>query len=699
MGVIKRLPEIVVNRIAAGEVVVRPANAVKELIENSLDAGATEIVVSVKNGGLDMIQIQDNGKGIYKDDLDLACERFTTSKLTNFEDLQSMQTYGFRGEALASISLVSKVTITSKPAEQQVAYQAKYLDGKVTAIRPSAGQNGTVITAEDLFHNCPSRRLTFKNQAEETARVADVVTKYAVFRPDVKFALRKGTTGSDFRTSGDGKRKTVITQLLGSHYAEDLLDIDYKNESLKFKLSGCFSRPTVSATSTAIQARKDRRKQFFIFINGRDVQCPLLKHGFEKVITDLTLVHSFVIVSLEMDPARIDVNVHPTKQNVIFLDEDLIVDDIASHIQELLGDFSNCDLNAGRQIRHELTSTQVTRIPSYSQNIMASKSASEESGPSQSQKKRVDHMNIRTDSKEQKINQFLTSSQESRCSLSDAVLIPVGSVEEDGAVNYTQTGNSCKRTFMFESLSNLRREICVETSQELRDLFKTISFVGCINAEHILVQYSTSLFMFNLRKITEELFYQILLFSFGNFGSVRLDNGGISVEKLFIHHAKKLTPEMIGNAADAALFLAREREMLNDLFSLTIEMRPSEEDENVEIPYLVGIPSIIDGYIPQLEGLPALVYDLISEIDWETEENCFKGVCVVLSKFFTIKEDFCEGTLLSGLGSKATWKAAIEDLFVPRLKTKLIPTNKLKNEGYINRLTDLHDLYKVFERC
>ncbi|VDM69289.1 unnamed protein product [Strongylus vulgaris] len=166
-------------------VVVRPANAVKELIENSLDADATEVTVTIKNGGLGLLQVQDNGKGIHKDDLDIVCERFTTSKLHKFEDLQSMQTYGFRGEALSSISHVAKVTITSKPADQQCAYQAKYIDGKPESIKASAGLNGTCIAAEDLFYNCPNRKKAFRNYADEANRIAEVVVRYAVHRPYV----------------------------------------------------------------------------------------------------------------------------------------------------------------------------------------------------------------------------------------------------------------------------------------------------------------------------------------------------------------------------------------------------------------------------------------------------------------------------------------------------------------------------------
>jgi len=185
-GRIVKLEETVVNRIAAGEVVQRPSAAIKEMLENCLDAGSTSITVTAKGGGLQLLQIQDNGHGIRVEDLGIVCERFTTSKLRSFEDLKTISTFGFRGEALASITHVAHVTITTKTADSACAYKAKYSDGKLVPLKqgdkpdpkPCAGVTGTTITVEDLFYNMQTRKQAFKNVNEQYQRILDVVTKY-----------------------------------------------------------------------------------------------------------------------------------------------------------------------------------------------------------------------------------------------------------------------------------------------------------------------------------------------------------------------------------------------------------------------------------------------------------------------------------------------------------------------------------------
>lgn len=210
---ILRLDEAVVNRIAAGEVIQRPANALKELLENCLDAKANSITVTVERGGLGMMQIADNGTGIRKEDLGIVCQRFTTSKLTKYEDLSSISTYGFRGEALASITHVANLSILTKTSDSACGFKCSYTDGKIIGKPQPLAANqvgeriseqflesienslflfqGTIITVRDLFYNVPTRKRALKSGSEEFHRVADVVTRYAVHNQGVAFTLKK----------------------------------------------------------------------------------------------------------------------------------------------------------------------------------------------------------------------------------------------------------------------------------------------------------------------------------------------------------------------------------------------------------------------------------------------------------------------------------------------------------------------------
>ena len=334
---IKKLDEAVVNRIAAGEVIQRPANALKEMIENSLDAKASSITVTVKSGGLKLLQIQDNGCGIRKEDMGIVCERFTTSKLTKFEDLSSIATYGFRGEALASISHVAHVTITTRTGESNCAFKASYSDGKLVPARPGlsadpkpcAGNKGTQITVEDLFYNVSTRRKALKSSGEEFAKIADVVSKYAIHNSGVAFTLKKqGENKADVRTTNGASILDNIRTIYGASVARELLEVSCDNQKYAFKMHGYISNANYSV----------KKLQFLFFINHRLVDSSALRKAIETLYEAYIpkSSHPFVYISLEIAPRNVDVNVHPTKHEVHFLHEDSIIEAIQKAFEEKL---------------------------------------------------------------------------------------------------------------------------------------------------------------------------------------------------------------------------------------------------------------------------------------------------------------------------------------------------------------------------
>ncbi|KAL0273065.1 UNVERIFIED_CONTAM: hypothetical protein PYX00_005828 [Menopon gallinae] len=258
---IKKLDDVVINRIAAGEVIQRPANAIKELLENSLDAKSTNIQITAKQGGLKFLQIQDNGTGIRKEDMGIVCERFTTSKLKTFEDLSGIATYGFRGEALASISHVAHLTIVTKTADSPIGYKASYEDGKLKGPpKAYATTDGTFITVEDLFYNIPTRRKALRSPNEEYAKIVDVVGKYAVHNHRVGFALKKqGELTSDIKTTPNSTVTDNIRLIFGNAVAKDLLEIKSSDDVLKCELTGQISNVNYS----------NKKLIFLLFINNR----------------------------------------------------------------------------------------------------------------------------------------------------------------------------------------------------------------------------------------------------------------------------------------------------------------------------------------------------------------------------------------------------------------------------------------------
>ncbi|KAF8357185.1 mlh-1 [Pristionchus pacificus] len=675
MGVIQQLPEDVVRKIAAGEVIVRPANAVKELIENSLDAGATEITVTIKEGGMTLLQVKDNGTGIYKDDLPLVCERFATSKLRSIDDLSRMTTFGFRGEALASIAMVSSLNVTSKRRDAPCAYQIAYKNGAMTGrIRPSAGGDGTTITVDGLFEASESRRAALKNHAEESARVIDIVAKYAVHRPDVSFIVMRDERGCDLRSLGTGKREDVLGVLYGDELCKEALVLRLNDPTLHFEMEGIMASPYSIHSAEAKDSKRKRNKQFVLFINNRPVSCAVLKSSTEQTLASKGLATTYLMMALMIDPSRVDVNVHPTKDCVFFLQQD----DVTERIQEYLDAVLEADIN---KYRPKLPSLQSMMEAQMLAPLGLSRSSDSVKTPqptkSDSSEKRCDYNLVRVSGSERRLEQFFLPGHSSAHATVDTVDAP--SSQEDYRV--TESGT---REFSLESIESLRQSVIRESSTELRAIFKGHFVVGCASPECVLLQHDTTLYACTLQTLLEEIMYQIILFSLGNLGSYRLDEPLPVVELLKASGCEEGDEQL----KEAATFLSSKASMLNDFFSLNFE-EIQETDGGEARVCITTLPSLIHAHSPQMAALPELILCLLVEVDWDEEIRCIEGVARSIAAFYGLHKRWLDGDLYSSDGN-TKWTS---------VKDRLFPPSKWTEAGILTPLTSIHDLYKIFERC
>ncbi|TPE52004.1 DNA mismatch repair endonuclease MutL [Maribrevibacterium harenarium] len=332
MAKINLLSPRLANQIAAGEVVERPASVVKELLENSLDAGATQLDIDIEQGGMRRIKIRDNGSGIDKDDLPLALSRHATSKITTLDDLEAVTTLGFRGEALASISSVSRLLLTSQSEMATEAWRVE-AEGKDmgTVVRPASHPQGTTIEVRDLFFNTPARRKFLRTEKTEFNHLEEVVKRLALSRYDVGFRLgHNGKQIYDLRPVSDQLHaEQRLATLLGSKFIENALTVDV--EAAGLRLWGWIGLPTYSRSQADLQ---------YFFVNGRVVRDKLVAHAVRQAYRDVLYNgrHPTFVLYLELDPGTVDVNVHPTKHEVRFRDGRLVHDFLFSRIHKVLAD-------------------------------------------------------------------------------------------------------------------------------------------------------------------------------------------------------------------------------------------------------------------------------------------------------------------------------------------------------------------------
>lgn len=324
MGKIQRLDERIIDKIAAGEVVERPASVVKELVENALDAGARRVDVHVEEGGLARITVRDDGEGMDRDDCRRAFERHATSKLARERDLFRIRTLGFRGEALPSIAAVSRVVLTSAPRGAAVGTRVTVEGGRVMAVEDAPARGGTEVTVRDLFYNTPARLKHLKTVHTELGHITDYVTRFALARPDVAFAYTHNGNRL-LATPGDGELLHAAAAVYGHQTAKHLVPL--RAESLDYRLTGLVGRPEVSRAT---------RGYISVFVNGRYVKNPSLLRAVLDGYRTLLPVHRYpiAILHLEMDPELVDVNVHPSKVEVRFGKEE----ELLALVRDAIGD-------------------------------------------------------------------------------------------------------------------------------------------------------------------------------------------------------------------------------------------------------------------------------------------------------------------------------------------------------------------------
>ena len=311
MGNIAILDDNTINKIAAGEVVDRPASIVKELIENSIDAGATHISLEIKNGGISYLKISDNGKGIVADDVELAFERHATSKIRRESDILNITSMGFRGEALASIASIAKVTLETKTHDEPTGTKIVIEGGKTLSLEEIAFNKGTTITVENVFFNVPARYKFLKKDYTEAGYIEDIVTRLAIIHPEISFKYINNNK-CILQTTGNGDMKMAIYNVFGKDIAKELIVVDYVIDNLSLK--GVIGTPKVSRST---------RQHEFTYINNRYVKDKTMTSALEKAYDQNLNIGKFpfAVLNLEISPSEVDVNVHPAKLEVKFENE------------------------------------------------------------------------------------------------------------------------------------------------------------------------------------------------------------------------------------------------------------------------------------------------------------------------------------------------------------------------------------------
>ncbi|XP_058721996.1 DNA mismatch repair protein MLH1-like [Vicia villosa] len=713
---IQRLSESVVNRIAAGEVIQRPVSAVKELVENSLDAGSTSINLSIKDGGLKLIQVSDDGHGIRYEDLPILCERHTTSKLSAFEDLQSIKSMGFRGEALASMTYVAHVTVTTITKGQLHGYRVSYRDGVMEhEPRPCAAVKGTQIMVENLFYNMAARKKTLQNSSDDYSKIVDVVSRFAIHHTNVSFSCRKhGAVKADVHTMATSSRLDSIRTVYGVSAARNLVEVEASDNdpsSSVFEMNGYVSNANYAA----------KKITMVLFINDRLVEWSALKRAIE-IVYAATLPKAskpFIYISIVLPPENIDVNVHPTKREVSLLNQEVIIEKIQSVIESTLRSSNEArtfqDQTAGQ--------SSISRI-----NKSREDNLSPTPPGSRAPKVPVNKF-IRTDSLDPagRLHAYMQ-------------VMPSGQQEKNVTLSAVRSSvrqrRNLKDSTELTSVEELLEEINKTYDPGMLDIVKHCTYVGMADDVFALLQHKTHLYLANVVNLSKELMYQQVLSRFGHFNAIQLSDPA-PVKDLIILALKE--EDLDSESNDDDTFKEKIAEMNTDLLKQKAAMLDEYFGINIDDHGNISrLPVILDQYTPDMDRIPEFVLSLGNDVDWEDERNCIQAVSAALGNFYAMHppllpnpsgegmlfykkrklfdscslENICDSTesdvidnnveqeLLSE--AETAWAQrewSVQHVLFPSMRLFFKPPASMATNGTFVKVASLEKLYKIFERC
>lgn len=595
----------------------------------SLDADATSITIRVEftKNEFTKIQILDDGCGFKQCDLNSACERFATSKISSYDSLSNLSTFGFRGEALSSISQVCKLEILSKRREEMIGFKQKYADGKPLLPSPQATacNDGSVITINDLFYNNDQRRRVLSATASEFRRMVELVALYSLNNLNVAFHMSKnGGKDVEIITKAGEPIRNRISGVLSHKTSTELIDFSSKDEKLRYSATGVIGNLNSCLPNF----------RFVFFVNRRLVNFPSLHKSLETLYKDRLAKGScsFVYLNLDVEPSFVDANIHPSKDEVRLINELDVVDQLTQEIEKVLVDQKEREMTVSSPIKKSFlsVSSRSSPAPSSMRQTTLDVTFGTKSKSDASPQLRPDRT-VRHDTSSQRIDEMFRKQKSSNNHSTSERHRPRGQrpSEKDRVEEFYLTEDGI-RIANLDSVRDLRSKIQDESSGSLKNILARSTYVGSMTTKipTLFIQHDVSLIQLHLPAISNAMFYQIFVFNFGNFSKLIFDEK-VSIREFAQIHMSYLKEE---RTLDRQLLkLISRSEMVNDYFSLGI----------VAPGILESVPELLEDYIPDWSRLPEFCYDLLFNVDWDSEDICFDSFGRSLAKLYTVTEESC----------------------------------------------------------